>query len=240
MAEFLETTGISAELTDLIKNANEKLFLISPYLQISNRLRLLIRERDSRNIDIKVVFKTDRLNAEELSYLQELSSVKVLACENLHAKCYLNENTALITSMNLYQHSQQNNWEMGIKIDKAKDPQLYKKVYDESMLIIQTSQHTPFSIRKTESESTRFSKNTFAANKTNQKNNSNDNGFCIRCGKDIKLNQKKPFCIGCYTEWEKYRNADYEEKFCHGCKKEHTSTMNKPFCLKCFKKANPI
>ncbi len=52
--------------------------------------------------------------------------------------------------MNLYQHSQQNNWEMGIKIDKNTDPELYNKIYAEVMLIIQNSQQTPFSIKKIE------------------------------------------------------------------------------------------
>ncbi len=81
MVEFLETTGISAALTDLIKNANEKLFLMSPYLQIADRLRLLSKERDSRKIDIRVVYRTDKLNAEEMSFLQELASVKVSSCD---------------------------------------------------------------------------------------------------------------------------------------------------------------
>ncbi len=66
IVEFLETPGISAALTDLIKNADDKLFLMSPYLQIADRLRLLIKEMDSRKIDIRVVFRTDKLNAEEM------------------------------------------------------------------------------------------------------------------------------------------------------------------------------
>lgn len=45
MVKFLETTGVSAELTELIKSSEEKLFLISPYLQIADRLRHLIKNR---------------------------------------------------------------------------------------------------------------------------------------------------------------------------------------------------
>ena len=52
--------------------------------------------------------------------------------ENLHAKCYLNENTAIITSMNLYEFSQQNNDEIGIRVDSKEDPQLYREIKAEA------------------------------------------------------------------------------------------------------------
>lgn len=49
MVEFLETNGISAALTELIKSSEERLFLISPYLQIAERLRLFIKERFTKH-----------------------------------------------------------------------------------------------------------------------------------------------------------------------------------------------
>ncbi len=236
MVEFLETNGISAALTELIKNSEEKLFLISPYLQIADRLRLFIKEKDSRNIiDIKVVFRTDKLKAEELSFLQELNNVKVLSCDNLHAKCYLNENTAIITSMNLYQHSQQNNWEMGIKIEKNTDLELYEKIFEEVKLIISSSQPTAYSIKKIEKDVEVSSKNTRTTSKKSKENI--NNGFCIRCGTNIKLNPEKPLCFNCYKSWEKYGNSEYKEKFCHVCGKESTCTVKKPVCYTCYKKA---
>jgi hypothetical protein len=38
MAKFLDTTGISYHLQQLINNANEKLILISPFLKINERI----------------------------------------------------------------------------------------------------------------------------------------------------------------------------------------------------------
>ncbi len=38
----------------------------------------------------------------------------IILSQNLHAKCYLNEKAAIITSMNLYDFSQVNNNEMGV------------------------------------------------------------------------------------------------------------------------------
>ena len=57
MAEFLTTTGISYNLEKLIGNSEEKLFLVSPYLEIAGSLKHLLKERDlQRIVDIHVVY----------------------------------------------------------------------------------------------------------------------------------------------------------------------------------------
>lgn len=234
MAEFLTTTGISYELERLIKNSDEKLFLVSPYLQIADSLKHLITERDIRKIDIRVVYRKDnKINAEDMSFLQELTSVKISAHENLHAKCYLNENTAIIASMNLYQYSQVNNREMAIKVEKEKEPELYNDIFKEVMTIIQTSQEPEFSVKKLKKETSTVSNKAPTKNKPHVKNES---GFCIRCGKDLKLNPDKPLCYNCFKVWEEYSNPEYKEKFCHACGTENSSTVEKPVCYSCYNK----
>lgn len=57
--------------------------------------------------------------------------IRTSLCKNLHAKCYLNENEAIITSMNLYEFSQMNNNEMGIHLTKSGNPELSQAAYDE-------------------------------------------------------------------------------------------------------------
>ena len=235
MAEFLTTTGISYNLEELIKNSDEKLFLVSPYLQIAGSLKHLIEERDLRKIDIRIVYRKDnKINAEDMSFLQELTSVKISACENLHAKCYLNENTAIIASMNLYQYSQQNNREMGIKVEKEKEPDLYNDILKEVMVILQTSQQPEFSVKKIETDAPTASKK--VPTKINKKHQKKDMGFCIRCGNDLKFNPEKPLCYKCFKSWEKYSNPEYTEKFCHACGTEYSSTVVKPVCYACYKK----
>jgi phosphatidylserine/phosphatidylglycerophosphate/cardiolipin synthase-like enzyme len=230
MAQFLDTTAVSHELTQLIKKADEKLYLLSPYLQIAPPLKDLIRERDSRKIDIRVVYgKEDKLNPEDLSFLQDLSSVKVSFCENMHAKCYLNENMAIITSMNLYQYSQQNNREMGIKIENK--PETDKPLYDETLAevrrLIQTSVEPKYIIKKKVAETPKS---------PHQKSTITQTGFCIRCGMKMELNPEKPLCSKCYPIWAKYSDPEYPEKYCHVCGKESNQSYSKPVCYNCYKK----
>ena len=232
MAQFLDTTAVSHELTQLIKKSEEKLYLLSPYLQIAPPLKDLIRERDSRKIDIRVVYgKEDKLNPEDLSFLQDLSSVKVSYCENMHAKCYLNENMAIITSMNLYQYSQQNNREMGIKIENK--PETDKQLYDETLAevrrLIQTSVEPKYIIKKKVVETVKT---------PSQKSTIRTLGVCIRCGVKMEVNPSRPLCSKCYTIWAKHSNPDYSEKYCHICGKESEQTYAKPVCYTCYKKAN--
>ena len=70
-------------------------------------------------MDVSLIFgknEIQNLKEDKLSYCNNL---KVYYLDNLHAKCYLNEDTALITSMNLYDYSEQNNREMGIEVKKS-------------------------------------------------------------------------------------------------------------------------
>ena len=70
--------------------------------------------------------------------------------EHLHAKCYMNESQALITSMNLYEFSQQNNDEMGILVSAEEDPKLYRDIKNEAERIIRMSKEVEIRVTPVE------------------------------------------------------------------------------------------
>lgn len=151
MAEFLDTQGVSYFLKKLINNANDKLYLISPYLQLNNQLKLSLEDRHKFSIDIIIIYgKVSDINPDDSSWLQSMPGIKLLFHKDLHAKCYFNEKEAIITSMNLYMFSQQNNVEMGIYISKEKDEELYKQVATEVDRIKRGSEHRTISVQKVE------------------------------------------------------------------------------------------
>lgn len=140
MAKFLNTTGTSYHLEELIKNAKERLILISPYLQFSDRIKELLEDKNRLKIDVRIVYGKTELKPTEISWLKELDYIRTSFCKNLHAKCYLNETTAIITSLNLYEFSQINNNEMGVLIDKQDDTRLYLDTYEEAQRLIRMSE----------------------------------------------------------------------------------------------------
>jgi phosphatidylserine/phosphatidylglycerophosphate/cardiolipin synthase-like enzyme len=224
MAKFLDTTGVSYHLQQLINNANEKLILISPYLKINDRMKKSLEDKDKLKIDIRLIYGKSELQPSENNWLKSLRSIRTSFCKDLHAKCYLNENEAIITSMNLHTFSEVNNYEMGIYIEKVKDADLYTDIYKEVNRLIRTSEEIKVTVSTVPSKT----------EKTIGIEN-NSTGFCIRCHAEIKLNPMVPYCKSCYNTWKKYEDNEYEEKFCHICGKANKSTLNKPVCFSCYK-----
>jgi hypothetical protein len=114
--EILETIAQSYEIEQLINNSTKFTIIVSPYLRINNRLKPKLTECFNRNLYNLIVFRENELTKDERKWLEGFRNVKLVPIKNLHAKCYLSEKMALITSMNLYEYSQINNHEIGIKI----------------------------------------------------------------------------------------------------------------------------
>ena len=148
MAKFLNTTGVSYHLEELIKNTGDRLILISPYLQFHNRIKDHIHNLNIQKKDIRIVYRENKLQVEESNWLEEQIGVRTSILGSLHAKCYLNEKEAIVTSMNLYSFSQQNNDEMGILVKKNEDPELYAEILNEAMRILTVSEEIRVSVKK--------------------------------------------------------------------------------------------
>jgi len=233
MAEFLTTSGITFRLEGLIKAAKEKLILISPFLRVNERIRQLIEDKDREKIDIRVVYGKNELQPEENNWLKSKASVRSSFCKNLHAKCFLNESEALITSMNLYEFSQVNNEEMGILVTKVADPELYARVVEEAMRLIRISDEVRVTVEKVvpaESEVARKPRRGSSVPPPKP-----ESGVCIRCRKDLKADPSHPYCRDCYATWKQFANPEFEEKHCHLCGKPNRSTLRKPTCYDCYK-----
>ncbi|EHD1699101.1 DNA repair protein, partial [Vibrio vulnificus] len=152
MAKFLNTSATNYYLEELIKNASERLILISPFLKLNDRIRELLEDKDRLKIDIRIVYGKSELQPDEINWLKGLSFVRTSFCKNLHAKCYINESSCIITSLNLYEFSQVNNNEMGIFIDRDSDSELYKDSYEEAQRIIRISDEVRISLEKVSAE----------------------------------------------------------------------------------------
>src|SRR5690606_13617598 len=68
------------------------------------------------------------------------------------AKCYLNEEICIVTSLNLYEFSQVNNNEMGILLRRSEDGEIYKDAYEEAQRIIRISEEVRVSLDRIDPE----------------------------------------------------------------------------------------
>jgi phosphatidylserine/phosphatidylglycerophosphate/cardiolipin synthase-like enzyme len=152
MAKFLRTTGISHYLEELIKSTNDQLILISPYLQLHQRVKDHLQNLNIQKKDIRIVYRENKLQVEESNWLEKQIGIRTSVCSTLHAKCYINESEAIVTSMNLYSFSQQNNDEMGIYVTKKNDLELYSEILEEANRLLKISEEIRVSVKKVKKE----------------------------------------------------------------------------------------
>ncbi len=152
MAKFLNTSATNYFLEEMIKTAKDRLILISPFLKLNDRIKELLQDKNRLKIDVRIVYGKNELQPEEINWLRELTYVRTSFCKNLHAKCYLNEESCIITSLNLYEFSQINNNEMGVLVSRQDDADLYKDAYEEAQRIIRVSDEIRISLEKVERE----------------------------------------------------------------------------------------
>lgn len=160
MAKFLNTSATNYYLEELIKQTQERLIIISPFLKFNDRIKELLSDKDRMKIDVRLVYGKSELAPQEMNWLRSLDFVRTSFCQNLHAKCYVNEHAAIITSMNLYDFSQVNNNEMGVYIQREQEPDLYRDTYDEAQRLIRVSDQVRLSAEKVEEADDQEEKNT--------------------------------------------------------------------------------
>lgn len=152
MAKFLNTSATNYFLEEMIKGASDRLILISPFLKLNDRMKELLADKNRLKIDVRIVYGKSELQPQEIEWLRGLTYIRTSFCKNLHAKCYMNEEMCIVTSLNLYEFSQVNNNEMGILIRRAEDSQLYKDAYEEAQRIIRISDEVRISLERVTSE----------------------------------------------------------------------------------------
>ena len=152
MAKFLNTSATNYFLEEMIKSASDRLILISPFLKLNDRMRELLADKNRLKIDVRIVYGKSELQPQEIEWLRGLTYIRTSFCKNLHAKCYMNEEMCIVTSLNLYEFSQVNNNEMGILIQRSEDGQLYKDAYEEAQRIIRISEEVRISLERVSSE----------------------------------------------------------------------------------------
>jgi phosphatidylserine/phosphatidylglycerophosphate/cardiolipin synthase-like enzyme len=148
MAKFLNTSATNYFLEELIKDSKDRLILISPFLRLNDRVKELLADKNRLKIDVRIVYGKSELQPEEIGWLKELSYIRTSFCRNLHAKCYLNEELCIITSLNLYEFSQVNNNEMGVLLRRSDDAELYRDAYEEAQRIIRISDEVRISLER--------------------------------------------------------------------------------------------
>lgn len=121
MGKFLTGNELNSELEKIFERADEQIILISPYIKLHDRYASTLRtKKDNPKIKIIIVFGKNEedlsksMKQEDFNFFKEFPNIQIRYEKRLHAKYYSNESAAILTSMNLYNFSQDNNIEAGV------------------------------------------------------------------------------------------------------------------------------
>lgn len=250
MPEFLTTHATAAKIENIILDSNKKLVLVSPYVRLPTTLFRRLKDADERGVKIIFVYGKDELKPDEKRQLESLTNLELFYCERLHAKCYFNEESMVITSMNLVDFSEKNNREMGVLVKRVEDAGIFKAAIREVQSIIGESEkekmgpvpyqqprpapsrdRTPNSLPRVGKRNiAEILRNTLSTVFTGEKLDA----FCIRCGERLPFDPPHALCDACYYEWSDYDNPNYPEHYCHACGNPSRTTKDRPLCSSCY------
>jgi phosphatidylserine/phosphatidylglycerophosphate/cardiolipin synthase-like enzyme len=228
MAKFLTTKQISSQLEELIQTADKTLYLVSPFLKLSEDFQELINSRNKNEKKTIIIYGKYELTPEQLKFLTGLRHVYLKFHKNLHAKCYLNDSKLIITSLNFYDYSMINNKEIGVLYDlnDPGDKEIYSKALEHIKFIEENSDDKPFELN---------SSNAIQGGKVEKPDESKQHKTPeVKKDKETKSTE--------YKVWSQFGDPDYPEKFCHfsGEPSNGETSVSKPILKKNWKKAKEI
>jgi hypothetical protein len=127
MIKFLTTQGLNYYIEELLKNADVKIVLTSPFIKFHRRIKEILINKKKQGVEIHIVCRVSDLQESISEYC-----TKIFDVPTLHAKCYMSEREAILTSLNLYEFSQLNNEEMGVYVKDQNDGSvLFREIRQE-------------------------------------------------------------------------------------------------------------
>jgi PLD-like domain len=218
MVQFLNATQTFGEIQSIINQATNRssIVMISPFIKVNDLILMrLIDAGKNRNVKITMVCRGENLNSEERMRLEQIPNLNLVWDEHVHAKCFYNDESMVIGSLNLYQSAAGINHEMGVLLhsDYESDREAFISAKNEAQFIIRNAQ--PQCQNKVESIDLKTI------------------GHCIHCGNEITFNVDAPYCNKCWKNWNRYKNRDFSEGICHSCGRDSNTSMNKPLCFSC-------
>jgi len=225
---FLENQNCAEEIHRVIETANSELTIITPYIDLGPRMKGSFNVARGKGVIIKLITRWKKKLAakdeKELAFFTELGA-EIIFVERLHSKLFLNENSGVLSSMNMLDGSAHHSQEIGIFTNDTGLITSYKGYAERLERSAMPSQYAP-------------AKST-AKNAPSQKKKAKETAYCIRTGEQIKFNIKMPFNKKSFVSWNRFKNPEFNEQFCHfsGEKSNGETSYSRPILKKNWTKA---
>jgi len=233
--KFLQTYELSTEIIKLISSTESYCYIVSPYIKLWPQLDRVLNIASKNNVFLTFIIRQEAKSDELVRKLNGEYGFEVFVIKDLHIKLYLNEKRCILSSMNLYDASQQNNLELGYEIGNSLS--VKKELIEEYILLDKSTQHHKGKFEHERSQLLDLVKEA--------KEKLQHNGFCVVCQGEMEsdFNPFSPWKVRCRNCYDMEENRYSAIKFCHYCGKEHEASRDKPFhydCTQVLKKARKL
>lgn len=196
MIKSLDTHAIFAELNSIIEKANKFLFLVSPFIKMDGEQLASLKAAVDKGFPVTIIYRlNDSKTLNELKKVSSFPNIKIIGCPDLHAKIYANEKKAILSSRNLTTRQEGCSIEVGVVFTKS------EITYRNLIETVKKLMNVP----NTE---------TLVDNQYR-----GELGYCIKCGKRVKIDINTPFCESCLIQAKtEYKNTP--QRYCHFCGKK--------------------
>ena len=218
---------VQADLIGLVDSSRRRLVLVSPYIDLWDLLIHSINRAAARGVEITLIARGGADADKHARALRRIESSLAFIgfVERLHAKIYLNEEAAMLTSMNLVAGSALSTIEVSAFIEKRWAPKDYGQLRRICDALIETSKEDRLRTEPPKDEERS------AGTRTGGR--APKWGHCIRCSERLAFFLDLPLCPACHSSWQRFKNKDYEERYCHKCGEECATTFREPICEDC-------
>lgn len=245
MAKPIGTRDSAIGLSEIIDSAKSTIVLVTPYVQLSYSHKRKLSEASEKGKQILLVCRKNELYPNQLGELERIPNLKLLDHANVHAKCYFNESKLLITSLNFYDHSIQNNVELGTWFDNTESQDKFSRALADAISALNIPELNLELAKVFGKNEVKKKFDRKAFEKTYQlfafQPLPGEKGFCIRCASQLHyMNGNYPLCSDCFVEWSHEYDFQAAEKCCHWCGTAKAVTKAKPLCYSCFTKYREV
>ena len=230
--KMLSAFKVVAAFDEIVERASRSLVIVTPYFDPWPHLAASLLQKLESKVSVFLLLRGGEDKAKSETAVRPFADrgARVHFLDRLHAKVYVNEQQALLTSMNLIKSSR-DSWEVGTIFDAIADAASYQEIVAMTRGLFDTVGRTSGGQAAPAPETRpRSTPSPTRAKAPRQK----AVGHCIRCAAKIDQDPEKPFCRDCWASWAEYKNENYPEKFCHTCARPWASSMAKPLCRSCW------
>jgi hypothetical protein len=135
---ILNTTELNYRIEEMFRTEKDFLLILSPYLKITKKLSTILSMSEA---NIVIIYREEEDENKINESIKNLPNIIPYKVPDFHSKAYISQTHTIITSLNLTEHSQLKNFELGILIENKKAGKLLSRLKEEILYLLKMYGH---------------------------------------------------------------------------------------------------